>query len=67
VSTIYVLQWFFVLPLEIIAAAMTVQYWNSSIDPVIWVAIFYAVIVSINLFGVRGFGEAEFAFSTIKA
>ncbi|CAI4052807.1 hypothetical protein SUVZ_15G1320 [Saccharomyces uvarum] len=67
VSTIYVLQWFFVLPLEIIAAAMTVQYWNSSIDPVVWVAIFYVIIVSINLFGVRGFGEAEFAFSTIKA
>lgn len=66
VSTIYVLQWFFVLPLEIISSAMTVQYWNDSIDPVVWVAIFYVAIVSINLFGVRGFGEAEFVFSTIK-
>lgn len=67
VSTIYVIQWFFVLPLEIIASAITIQYWNSSIDPVVWVAIFYGVIVSINLFGARGFGEAEFVFSTIKA
>ncbi|KAL3240105.1 aromatic amino acid transmembrane transporter TAT2 [Nakaseomyces bracarensis] len=67
VSTIYVIQWFFVLPLEIIASAITIQYWNSSIDPVVWVAIFYAAIVSINLFGARGFGEAEFVFSTIKA
>lgn len=67
VSLIYVIQWFFVLPLEIIASAITVQYWNSSIDPVVWVAIFYGVIVSINLFGARGFGEAEFVFSTIKA
>ncbi|CCH59936.1 hypothetical protein TBLA_0C01210 [Henningerozyma blattae CBS 6284] len=66
VSTIYVIQWFFVLPLEIISSAMTVQYWNESIDPVVWVAIFYVTIVSINLFGVRGFGEAEFIFSTIK-
>lgn len=67
ISTIYVIQWFFVLPLEIIASAITIQYWNSSIDPVVWVAIFYGVIVSINLFGARGFGEAEFIFSTIKA
>lgn len=66
VSSIYVLQWFFVLPLEIIASAMTIQFWNSSIDPVIWVAIFYTVIVTINLFGVRGFGEAEFFFSFVK-
>ncbi|CCK73586.1 aromatic amino acid transmembrane transporter TAT2 NDAI_0G06030 [Naumovozyma dairenensis CBS 421] len=66
ISTIYVIQWFFVLPLEIIASAMTIQYWNQSIDPVVWVAIFYCVIVSINLFGARGFGEAEFLFSSIK-
>lgn len=66
VSSIYVLQWFFVLPLEIIASAMTIQFWNTSIDPVVWVAIFYVTIVAINLFGVRGFGEAEFLFSSIK-
>ncbi|CCE61333.1 hypothetical protein TPHA_0A02500 [Tetrapisispora phaffii CBS 4417] len=66
ISTIYVLQWFFVLPLEILSSAITVQYWNDTIDPVVFVAIFYCAIVSINLFGVRGFGEAEFVFSTIK-
>lgn len=66
VSTIYVLQWFFVLPLEIIASAITVQYWNDEIDPIVFVAIFYTVIVSINLFGARGFGEAEFVFSAVK-
>ncbi|CUS20991.1 LAQU0S02e03048g1_1 [Lachancea quebecensis] len=66
VVLIYVLQWCFVLPLEIIAAAMTVEYWGSSVAPVAWVAIFYAFIALINLLGVRGFGEAEFIFSLIK-
>lgn len=66
VVLIYVLQWCFVLPLEIIAAAMTVEYWDTSVSPVVWVAIFYGIIALINLVGVRGFGEAEFVFSLIK-
>lgn len=62
----YALQWLVTLPTEIIAASMTIQYWNDSINPVAWVAIFWAVIVVINFFGVRGYGEAEFVFATIK-
>jgi len=31
-----------------------------------WVTIFLVVIVAINLFGVRGYGEAEFVFAIIK-
>ncbi|PGH35057.1 hypothetical protein GX50_02088 [[Emmonsia] crescens] len=62
----YGLQWIIVLPLEIVAAAITVNYWGSPISPAVWVTIFYLLIVSINLFGVRGYGEAEFVFSLIK-
>ncbi|KAK2803613.1 glyceraldehyde-3-phosphate dehydrogenase 1 [Onygenales sp. PD_10] len=62
----YALQWIVVLPLEIVAAALTVDYWNSPISPAVWVTIFYIMIVAINLFGVRGYGEAEFLFSIIK-
>ncbi|OAX78676.1 hypothetical protein ACJ72_07013 [Emergomyces africanus] len=62
----YGLQWIVVLPLEIVAAAITVNYWGSPISPAVWVTIFYLLIVSINLFGVRGYGEAEFVFSLIK-
>ncbi|CDO91990.1 unnamed protein product [Kluyveromyces dobzhanskii CBS 2104] len=66
VSSIYICQWYFVLPIELIASAMTVQYWTTSVDPVIWVAIFWVLVVGINLFGVKAFGEAEFAFSLVK-
>ncbi|AET38421.1 aromatic amino acid transmembrane transporter TAT2 Ecym_2716 [Eremothecium cymbalariae DBVPG len=66
ISSIYVMQWFFVLPLEIIASCITMRFWTQSVDPIIWVALFYTMIVSINLLGVRGFGEAEFIFSSVK-
>merc|ERR1711868_279317 len=60
------MQWLVVLPLELVAAAVTIQFWQSTINPVAWVAIFYVLILSINFFGVRGYGEAEFTFSLIK-
>ncbi|PKY01259.1 general amino-acid permease GAP1 [Aspergillus campestris IBT 28561] len=62
----YALQWLVVLPLEIVAASITVDFWESDISNAAWVAIFWTMIVSINLFGVRGYGEAEFVFSLIK-
>ncbi|KAJ5291886.1 General amino-acid permease GAP2 [Penicillium angulare] len=62
----YALQWLIVLPLEIVAAAITVDYWNPGVSNAAWVIIFWVVIVAINLFGVRGYGEAEFVFAAIK-
>lgn len=63
----YALQWLVVLPLEIVAASITVDYWNPNLGlNSIWVTIFWLLICCINLFGVRGYGEAEFAFSTVK-
>lgn len=66
VRTQYALQWMVTLPLEIVAAAITIQYWNSPISPALWVTIFLVLIISINLFGVNGFGEAEFWFALVK-
>ncbi|KAL6937953.1 glyceraldehyde-3-phosphate dehydrogenase 1 [Hanseniaspora osmophila] len=63
----YMLQWLVVLPLEIVAASITVNYWQTPTryrDG--FVALFWLVIVIINLFGVKGYGEAEFVFSIIK-
>ena len=62
----YAMQWLIVLPLEIVAAAITIGYWNSPISPAAWVTVFLIVIVSFNLVGVQGYGEAEFIFSIIK-
>jgi len=64
----YAMQWLVVLPLEIVAASITLQYWPgaSNTNPAAFVTIFLVIIVCINFFGVRGYGEAEFAFAIVK-
>ncbi|KAL9616909.1 MAG: hypothetical protein Q9160_008257 [Pyrenula sp. 1 TL-2023] len=62
----YAMQWLVVLPLEIVAASITVDYWGHPTSNAAWVAIFLVLIVIINFFGVKGYGEAEFVFAIIK-
>lgn len=62
----YFLSWAISFPSELIGLAMTIQYWNTSVNPVVWVAIFYVFILMLNLFGVRGFAETEFFLSIFK-
>ncbi|KAI5964166.1 uncharacterized protein KGF55_002108 [Candida pseudojiufengensis] len=62
----YAIMWLIVLPLELVAASMCITYWNDSINPASWVAIFYLLIVVINLFGVKGYGEAEYWLTIFK-
>ena len=65
-SPSYALQCLVVMPLEIIAASITVGYWNSNLDRSIFITIFLFTVVVINLLGVKGYGEAEFVFAIIK-
>ena len=57
----YALLWLVSLPLEIIAASITISFWEGSrdINPTVWVAIFFIAITVINLFGVKGMCLAE--------
>ena len=52
----YALLWLVSLPLEIIAASITITFWEGSrdINPTVWVTIFFVAITVINLFGVKG-------------
>ncbi|RMD44238.1 hypothetical protein DV735_g861, partial [Chaetothyriales sp. CBS 134920] len=63
----YALQWLTTFPLEIISASITIDYWIQS-RPMNagWVTLFLVLIIAINCLGVKGYGEAEFVFSTIK-
>lgn len=51
---------------EASAAATLVQYWDDQTSPAAWISIVIAVVVSLNVFAVSIFGEAEFIFATIK-
>lgn len=47
---------------------MVIQYWvdRDRINPGVWIAIFLVVIICINYFGIRFFGEFEFWLSSFK-
>ncbi|TEB30780.1 APC amino acid permease [Coprinellus micaceus] len=63
----YVLQWAIVLPLEIVVAGQTVEYWGTDILPLsAWITIFWIVIIIVSVFGTLGFAEEEFWSSCLK-
>lgn len=62
----YVLQWAVVLPLELVVAGLTVNYWGADVNVAVWITIFMLVIIFINIFGVLGYAEEEFFVSILK-
>lgn len=62
----YFMQFLVLLPLELVAASISIQYWNDLLNPDIFVGIFWLVVLVITLLGVRWFGEAELVFCTVK-
>ena len=53
----YALSWLIVLPFELTAAGITIQYWRTDINIGVWIAVFLIVLSAIQVFGVRGYGE----------
>lgn len=62
----YFMQFFVLLPLELVAASISIKYWNDTLNPDIFVAIFWVTVFCITMMGVRWYGEAEFVFCLIK-
>lgn len=68
----YAMSWLVILPFELIAADKTISYWTeredgtTSVHPAVWITVFLVLIIIVNVFGVRGYGEVEFALGMIK-
>lgn len=62
----YALSWLTVLPFELTAASITIQFWRTDINVGVWITVFLIVLSVIQIFGVRGYGEVEFILSIIK-
>lgn len=63
----YAFQWLVTLPLELVASSITLQYWGKPLGHHwVWVTIFLIGIATINVFGVKGYANAEATFSTMK-
>lgn len=62
----YVFQWAIVLPLELVVAGLTINYWGADVNVAVWITIFLVAVIVINIFGVLGYAEEEFWVSLLK-
>lgn len=54
------------VPYEITAAGLVINYWNSPVNIAVWITIFIIVIIGLNFFPVAVYGETEFWFASLK-
>ena len=55
----YAIGWLTVLPFEITAAGLTIDFWRTDINIGVWIAVFLTALAAVQIFGVRGYGEGE--------
>ena len=55
----YAVSWLTILPFELIAAGLTIDFWRPDLNVGIWITVFLIVLISIQFFGVRGYGEGN--------
>jgi len=56
----YAIGWLTILPFEITAAGITIQFWRDDLNIGIWIAVFLVILSIIQIFGVRGYGEGMY-------
>lgn len=61
----YVIKFYVSTANQFVASALIMSYWLD-LNPGVWITIFIAVCVAVNLLGVKYFGEFEFWLSSIK-
>lgn len=64
----YWMKYAIITPNQLTAAALVIQYWvdRDRVNPGVWIAVFMVVIITINYFGIKYFGEFEFWLSGLK-
>jgi len=63
----YWYNWTIVLPAELSAASVLIDFWNKDTKlNSAWITICLVVVVAINSMGAGAYGEAEFIFASIK-
>ena len=54
------------IPYEITAGGLVIDYWDSPVNIAVWITIFIVVIVGLNFLPVQFYGETEFWFASLK-
>lgn len=62
------MKYIIVTPNQLTAGALVISFWLPAdrVNPGVWITIFLVLIICINYFGVRFFGEFEFWLSSFK-
>ncbi|KAK3369480.1 amino acid permease/ SLC12A domain-containing protein [Lasiosphaeria ovina] len=63
----YFFKYVIVLPNNLTASGIILQYWRPEINVSVWIVVFGIAIILLNLIHVSFFGEAEFWMSLVKA
>ncbi|KAJ2979240.1 hypothetical protein NQ176_g3371 [Zarea fungicola] len=63
---IYWFSWVITFGLELTAAGLIIQYWDSKLSIGIWIAVFWFIFTAANFLPIRWFGEFEMYLSSIK-
>ncbi len=62
----YWYNWAITVAAEMVAGALIMKFWLPNIPAIIWSVLFLTLIVALNLFSAKAYGESEFWFASIK-
>ncbi|KAI8716287.1 AA-permease domain-containing protein [Fusarium sp. LHS14.1] len=62
----YFFKYIMVTPTNLTAAGLVIQYWRRDLNVAIWITVFGAVSITINVMHVSSFGETESWLGTLK-
>ncbi|KAI8067920.1 amino acid permease/ SLC12A domain-containing protein [Gongronella butleri] len=62
----YFYNWSVTLAVELTAGSMVMAYWLPDVPNYVWSIVFLVFVLSLNVFSVKGYGEAEYWFALIK-
>ncbi|KAF2716140.1 hypothetical protein K431DRAFT_236038 [Polychaeton citri CBS 116435] len=66
VGWLYWYSWAIIVPTEITAAGLIIDYWTNDVNIAVWITIMIIVILLLNVLPVHFYGETEFWFVSIK-
>lgn len=62
----YWYNWAITVAAEMVAGALIMKFWLPNVPAIVWSVLFLTLIVALNLFSAKAYGESEFWFASIK-
>ncbi|WP_027626260.1 amino acid permease [Clostridium lundense] len=62
----YWYNWAITVAAEMVAGALIMKFWFPNVPAIVWSVLFLTLIVGLNLFSAKAYGESEFWFASIK-